>query len=273
MKGSSMTHDEQQLSDEVKDTIDRKLGDEWSDWAGDLAQYEKEIKEGKTIFLVFYFVSLFTLSLLFMLGYYLISPRLAQFNAPADAVVFWVIIAAFSAIYIYSLLLLLTIATGVNFIFASKKDGLHIEWIYPLVYKTASIFKISKDRIGHSLVKVNNALVYTTKKKFRAANLLVLLPRCLDKETRVKAVEITGKYGCKVFTATGGSSARQMLKKVMPDAIIGVACERDLVAGMTDTPRYIPIIAIPNKRPHGPCKDTVIDTDELEKAVRFLLKK
>jgi|ERR1035437_7339338 hypothetical protein len=268
-----MTNNGQQLSDVAKDAIDRKLGDEWSDWVGDLTQYEKEIKEGKTTFLLFYFVSLFMLSLVFMLGYYLISPRLAQFHALADAVVFWVIIGVFSVIYIYSLLLLLTVATGVNFIFYSKKDGLHIEWIYPLVYKAASIFKISKDRIGHSLVRVNNALVYTTKKKFQADNLIVLLPRCLDGETRTKAAEITGKYGCKVFTATGGSSARQMLKKVRPDAIIGVACERDLVAGMTDTPGYIPIIAIPNKRPHGPCKDTAIDTNELEKAVRFLLKK
>lgn len=268
-----MTNNEQQLSDEVKDTIDRKLGDEWSGWVGDLSEYEKEIKEGKTTFLLFYFVSLFALSAIFMFGYYLISPRLAQFHALADTVVFWAVIAGFGIIYIYSLFLLLTIATGINFIFASKKEGLHIEWMYPFIYKIASLFKISKDRIGNSLVKVNNALIYTTKKKFQASNLLVLLPRCLDKDTRIKLTGITEKYGCKVFTATGGSSARQMLKKVKPDAIIGVACERDLVAGMTDSPHYIPVIAIANKRPNGPCKDTIVDVEEFEKAVKFLSKK
>jgi hypothetical protein len=268
-----MPHNEHELSAEARDNIDRKLGDEWSEWVGDLSKYEKEIKEGKTTFLLFYFVSLFVTSLLFMTGYYLVSPRLAQLHPMADTVVFWSIIAVFTFLYIYSFLLLLTIATGANFIFASKKEGLHIEWIYPVVYKIASIFKISKDRIGHSLVKVNNSLIYTTKKQFKASNLLVLLPRCLDKETRTKVVGITEKYGCGVFTATGGSSARQMLKKVRPDAIIGVACERDLVAGMTDSPHHIPVLAIANKRPLGPCKDTVIDVEEFEKAVRFLLKK
>ena len=267
-----MAHEDKQLSDEVKDNIDRKLGDEWSEWVGDLSKYEKEIKEGKTIFLLFYFVSLFTVSLLSMLAYYLVAPRLAQFHPLADTIIFWAVIAGFSVIYAYSLLLFLTLATGMNFVFASKKTGLHIEWIYPAVYKIASLFKVSKDRIGHSLVKVNNALIYTTKKQFKAANLLVLLPRCLDKDTRTRVSQITEKYGCKVFTATGGSSARQMLKKVRPDAIIGVACERDLVAGMTDTPHYIPLIAIANKRPHGPCKDTVIDVEEFEKAVKFLSK-
>lgn len=268
-----MNHEEKQLSEETKDSIDRKLGDEWAEWVGDLSKYEREIKEGKTTFLLFYFVSLFVITLLFMFGYYLISPRLTQFHALADTVVFWGIIGVFGIIYIYSLLLLMTIATGINFIFVSKKEGLHIEWIYPVVYKIASFFKISKDRIGHSLVKVNNALIFTTKKKFQAKNLLVLLPRCLDKETRTKVTEITEKYGCKVFTATGGSSARQMLRKIKPDAVIGVACERDLIAGMTDSPHYLPILAITNKRPHGPCKDTVIDVEEFERAVKFLSKK
>ena len=101
----------------------------------------------------------------------------------------------------------------------------------------------------------------------------MLLPRCLDKESRTKVVEITEKYGCKAFTATGGSSARQMVKKVRPDAIIGVACERDLVAGMMDSPHYIPIIGITNKRPNGPCKDTFINEEEFEEAVKFLSHK
>ena len=267
-----MSNEEKQPSDTPKE-IERRLGDEWSEWVGDLSAYEKEIKEGKTIFLLFYFVSLFALSVMFMLGYYLVAPRLAQFHPLADAVVFWIIIAAFTALYAYSMLLLLTLATGANLIFASKKEGLHIEWIYPLVYKIASVFKVSKDRIGHSLVKVNNALIYTTKRKFQSKNLLVLLPRCLDRETREALTKITRDYGCTVFNATGGSSARQMVKKLRPDAIIGVACERDLVAGMADSPSRIPVIAIANKRPHGPCKDTQVNTAEFEEAVKFLLKK
>lgn len=252
---------------------DRKLGDEWADWVGDLSQYEKEIREGKRLFLMFYFAGLAALTGISMFLYYLMAPRLYEINPYVDNLVLWAVIIVFGAIYIWSLLLLLTIATNINFMFLRRKTGLHIEWIYPVVYKIAGMFNISKDRIGHSLLKVNNALIYATKRKFTASNLLVLLPRCLDAETRVKVTALTLKYGCSVFTATGGQSARNMVKKVRPDAIIGVACERDLVSGMADSPHYVPVIAITNKRPHGPCKDTVIDVVELERAIQFLLKK
>jgi hypothetical protein len=256
-----------------QDAIDRKLGDEWSEWAGDLSRYEKEIKEGAALFLIYYFASLFVIAALFTGIYYMISPRLYEINTALNAAVMWLIITASVLVFIWSLLLLLTLATGKNLVFAPKSEGLHVEWIYPFVYRIASIFGVSKDRVGHSLIKVNNALIFATKKRFVASNLLVLLPRCLDPETRAKASEITKKYGCHVFTATGGSSARQMVKKTRPDAIIGVACERDLVSGMSDSPGIIPIIAITNVRPHGPCKDTVIDVEEFERAIKFLVKK
>jgi hypothetical protein len=261
------------MQEQEKKVADRNLGDEWNDWVGDLTQYEKSIKEGKALFLVTYFAALAFLTVVSMFLYYLISPRLYAMNPYIDNVVLWLVIITFGAIYIWSILLLLTIATNINFLLVRKKSGLHIEWLYPMIYKIAGMFKISKDRVGHSLLKVNNALIYATKRQFKSNNLLVLLPRCLDRETREKVIALTQKYGCAVFTATGGQSARNMVKKIRPDAIIGVACERDLVSGMSDSPHVVPIIAITNQRPHGPCKDTYIDVDEFEKAVRFLLKK
>jgi len=268
-----MAADTTEKKDNEQDTIDRKLGDEWSEWAGDLSRYEKEIKEGASLFLICYFGGLFALAAALMGIYYMISPRLAGISPVLDVSVMWGIIAISGLVFIWSVLLLLTLATGRNLAFVPKSEGLHVEWIYPVVYSLASVFGVSKDRVGHSLIKVNNALIFATKKRFVASNLLVLLPRCLDPQTRTKAAEIIKKYGCHVFTATGGSSARQMVKKIRPDAIIGVACERDLVSGMADSPRMIPIIAITNVRPHGPCKDTVMDVEELERAIKFLAKK
>lgn len=268
-----MTADATEKKNEAQDTIDRKLGDEWSEWAGDLSKYEKEIKEGASLFISYYFGALFLLAAALLGIYYMISPRLSGISGLLDTTVMWGIIAASGMVFIWSVLLLLTLATGRNLVFAPKSEGLHVEWIYPAVYRLAAMLGVSKDRVGHSLIKVNNALIFATKKKFAASNLLVLLPRCLDPQTRTKAAGIIKKYGCHVFTATGGSSARQMVKKIRPDAIIGVACERDLVSGMADSPRMIPIIAITNVRPHGPCKDTVIDVEELERAIKFLAKK
>jgi hypothetical protein len=262
-----MTDGQKQFTDKPIHA-DRKLGDEWAEWVGDLSTYEKEIQEGKRLFLLFYFCGLTAVTAVTLFLYYLIAPRLYQAHPFIDNIVLWLVIIVFGAIYFWSLLLLLTISTNINFMFVRRKTGLHIEWIYPVVYKIAGMFNISKDRIGHSLLKVNNALIYATKRKFTASNLLVLLPRCLDADSRTKVTALTQRYGCTVFTATGGQSARNMLKKVKPDAIIGVACERDLVSGMADSPHYVPIIAITNKRPHGPCKDTVIDVEALEKAVK-----
>lgn len=266
--------EKQSLQETTKNpqVIDRRLGDEWAGWVGDLSGYEKEIKEGKELFLSFYFAALLFLTSAAMFAYYMIAPRLNQWNPIVDLLVMKILIVILAALYIWSFLLLVSVSFNFAVLPFARKNGLHIEWIYPVVYKIGAFFKISKDRIGHSLVEVNNALVYATRKKFKSQNLLVLLPRCLDKETRLKAAELTEKYKVTSFTATGGSSARQMIKKVKPDAIIGVACERDLIAGMSDTPGSITVVGIPNKRPFGPCKDTAIDTEALENTIKFLLK-
>lgn len=258
--------------EETKKIIDRNLGDEWAGWVGDLSEYEKEISEGKRLFLVVYFAALLFLTLCAGFAYYLVAPRLYELNPLLDQAVMWLVIAAAFGVYFWSLLLLLTLAFNANFLMLRRKTGLHIEWVYPVVYKIGGMFKISKDRLGHSLVKVNNALVYATRKKFKSEKLLVLLPRCLDRSTREAVMETAGRYGVTAFTATGGSSAREMVKKTAPDAIIGVACERDLVAGMADVPHNLTVIGIPNMRPEGPCKNTTIDLKYFEEAVRFLMK-
>jgi len=264
---------EKQEMDNQETKKDRLLGDEWQGWSGDLLEYEKDINEGKRLFLTFYFLTVFIIISFMFLIYYFISPRLKEINVIVNNTVLFLLIIFTTGLILFSLLLLLTIITNKNFLFFRKKTGLHLEWVYPVVYKLASFFKISKDRVGNSIIKVNNALVYVTKDKFASTNLLILLPRCFEKTVREKVLEITRKYNCQVFIATGGSSARQIVKKVNPDAIIGVACERDLISGMTDSNKNIPIIAIPNRRPNGPCKDTKIDIDDLERAIRFMLKK
>jgi len=250
---------------------DRNLGDEWAEWVGDLSEYEKELDEGKGLFLGFYFISLFVLTSVLMFIYYLIAPRLYQLSPLLDKFVLWAVIGGLTVIFVHALLLYLSLAFNKRLI-PLKEGLLDAEKYFSLAAWLASLIGLSKDKIGNSMVKVHNALVYADSQPVAAKNLLVLLPRCLDRETREKVTSMAQGYGATVFSATGGSSARQMIRKTKPDAIIGVACERDLVAGISDTPKKIRVIGIANKRPFGPCKDTTISADEFERAIKFLLK-
>ena len=58
------------------------------------------------------------------------------------------------------------------------------------------------------------------------------------------------------------------VRDVRPEAIVAVACERDLSSGLVDT-YPIPIIGIPNDRPFGPCLNTQVDLDKVREAIQF----
>jgi hypothetical protein len=48
-----------------------------------------------------------------------------------------------------------------------------------------------------------------------------------------------------------------------------VACERELLEGLREI-GGVPVICITNRRPEGPCKNTEVDLEEFEAAVRRL---
>ncbi len=76
-----------------------------------------------------------------------------------------------------------------------------------------------------------------------------------------------------VFTVGGGGAARKIILKERPSSVIGVACERDLISGIQDVSPKITTIGITNKRPEGPCLNTIIDLDDIRKAIQTLTGK
>jgi len=52
--------------------------------------------------------------------------------------------------------------------------------------------------------------------------------------------------------------------------IVAVACERDLTSGIQDT-YPIPVFGIFNRRPFGPCYDTDVDLELVEKGITTFL--
>jgi hypothetical protein len=82
-------------------------------------------------------------------------------------------------------------------------------------------------------------------------------------------MKLKDKYGFRIFMATGGTLARKIVKDTKPELILAVACERELVSGIKEVKR-IPVIAIPNLRPNGPCKDTMVNLKQVEESLILL---
>ncbi len=255
-------------TDKSRKLEDRVLGDEWLDWQPG-SEYEGIIDAPRSLFIIFSFVFLLILLLGMFLFWYLATPRLEEFGKGivrlvsiglslfAVCVSLWYILQALSSIF------------KVRLIPASVVKRFPLRMFFSGAVRLAKVFGISRDVIGNSFVKFHNDLMYATRTGKDAKRFLLLLPRCLSAETRKKINELCNKYQCKAFTAFGGDEARKIIREERPTAVIGVACERDLISGIQDTAPKIPVLGLPNKRPQGPCKNTFVDIEELEEIIKF----
>ncbi len=164
--------------------------------------------------------------------------------------------------------------------------GVFFKLGYPLMLIFGWIFRIKKDRMQRIVIDINNSLV----RRFRgipAKRLLLLLPHCLQRsECRIKIThnvyncegcgkceikdftQIAKDLGLDLFIATGGTLARRIVVDANPEAIVAVACERDLSGGIVDT-YPLPILGIINERPFGPCFNTRVNIDKVNDALTF----
>ena len=205
----------------------------------------------------------------------------------------WIFGAILAAVVFYSvggvITLLLTVTKKKNFFFDKRLRAVVIKLIFPLLVAVGKLVGISADEVRRSFIAVNNELVMAEAKKVKPEKLLILLPHCLQNhECGVRIIwdikrckrcgkckikyllELAEKYNVPIAVATGGTLARKVVKEVKPDAIVAVACERDLSSGIQDV-YPIPVFGILNKRPNGPCFDTDVDLDMVEKGIKLFL--
>ena len=62
-----------------------------------------------------------------------------------------------------------------------------------------------------------------------------------------------------------------MLKTLRPQAVLAIACERDLTSGIQDV-FPLPVIGILNQRPFGPCCNTKVDIERVEKLLQDMVE-
>lgn len=164
-----------------------------------------------------------------------------------------------------------------------------VSFLYPVLIILGNTLNVPKNEIRKVYIKLNNNYIYSNRYKIKPEDILILIPHCIQKsECKLKIttnvrnckscglcnvkdlIDLQDKYNVHVFIATGGTLARKKIKETRPKAVVAVACERDLTAGVQDI-RQVPVLGVFNKRPNGPCVDTKIDANEVENAIKFFI--
>ncbi len=169
---------------------------------------------------------------------------------------------------------------------ALTKLGLRI--LMPVAVLFTKSNSKEKKSIRYIYIELNNIVVESYNKKYDARDIMILLPHCLqNSQCGLKVtsdpelcrqcgkckIGVLLKYakdnGLNLFVATGGTVARNIVKKTKPGIIISVACERDLMSGISDI-KGIPVIGIINKQPNGPCINTDVEVEGIINKIKQL---
>ncbi|ASS74735.1 hypothetical protein CIG75_06945 [Tumebacillus algifaecis] len=253
--------------------VPRKLGDTWDGWSGQVEENNGNLETTPWVFLGFTSITLTLLNSGAWLMLFLVQPRLMELPEWVMRTIIMGLVGVLGALDLVFLLVGATVLTGKNFVPFFKGRHVALSNIIPWTVKISSVFGISKDRMSNSILQVGNRLTAVNQENIERDELLILLPRCLDKETRDDIKAVTAKYDVDFHICAGGQMARQLLTEKRPKGVIAVACERDLMAGVQDVGAAVPVIAIANKRPEGPCRNTNINLTEMENAIRMYLGK
>jgi len=234
-----------------------------------------------TIMLILTLIGL--LSIFFMINKNTIIIRFS-FIILTTIIMIFILIILWSGFVVYKI-----INNGKISIVNYKILGKIIGLLYPLLITTAKLFKKDIDSIRRIYADINNFLVKSKAIRIKNRDLLILLPHCLqDSDCKIKItsdinnckmcgkcniksiIELANKYDVKVIVATGGTLAREWIKRLKPRGIIAVACERDLSSGINDV-KVIPVLGVVNERPNGPCFNTKVNLENLEDAIKFFI--
>lgn len=212
--------------------------------------------------------------------------------------VFYFLIILLAAILLMSLILLFTYsfffvflaAVSLYLLLAVVRKGLF--FVYPIVEFFAKLLGINLDSVKRIVIDYSNhkmAKMLVNRNIKNASQILIVLPHCIQNTTclhkvtwdKIENCKLCGKccipkflelkktYGVDVAIVSGGTAAREIIKQKRPLAVIAVACENDLVSGLRDV-HGIPVFAVLNQRPAGPCRDTTVDVEAVRDYIQRL---
>ncbi|MBQ9479367.1 MAG: DUF116 domain-containing protein [Selenomonadaceae bacterium] len=165
-----------------------------------------------------------------------------------------------------------------------------IRLLFPMSVRIGKLFGISRRQLEGSFIAVSNLIFLKCGIKVKADRLLVLVPHCLQLATCPHKItrdpnnckrcggcnigdlmKLSDELGFHFLVATGGTLARQFVKKTRPKAVLAIACERDLMSGIQDV-YPLPAVGVLNIRPNGPCYNTRVDMNDVRRMLEKIIE-
>jgi uncharacterized protein len=247
--------------------VDRRLGHEWDEWDGKPLPNRGDYDSSPALFFLWSALALLAGMALVALALYLFGPRLGELHSAIPTLLRTALAIAAVILWIWWGMLLVSYASGRALLPERLAERGPFLRLMRLTSRVAARFGW-RDWVENASVKVYNRLALRRGRKVATGELLLLIPRCLSKETLDGVLGIAGRYHVPVFVATRGQLARRVIRERRPRAVVAVACERDMVSGLHDVAGKIPVLGLTMTLPSGPCKDALLDLRQLEEWVR-----
>ncbi|MEE8326605.1 MAG: DUF116 domain-containing protein [candidate division NC10 bacterium] len=247
------------------------------------------IKPRKRLFLGLLLALEIIIALGLFMAWFIPSQGYASYGRNLSVFMAWVVGAIVLTFTLGIIFLVIIILRGKEVRGARGLRGILIRYLLPVIIPIGKLFGIPKDDIRRSFIEINNELVRSSSFKAPPKRVLVLMPHCvqlIDCPYRITVnvnncrqcgkcdfsdlTAIADKLGVEITVATGGSLARRVVVESNPELIVGIACERDLSAGIVDT-YPIPVIGVLLDRPEGPCINTRVSVDRVAEALQNFL--
>ncbi|MDX2193950.1 MAG: DUF116 domain-containing protein [Gemmatimonadales bacterium] len=247
--------------------VDRRLGHEWDEWDGKPLPNNGNYDAPPSLFFGWSSMAL-SGAIVALLGIVAVAePHLGVIHPRAAEFAWGTIGVLASVLWLWWGFLLASYAFKTPLLPEPLLErGAYLK-LMRLTSRMAERFGV-RDRVENAAVKVYNALAWRRARKVHNGEMLLLVPRCLSRETLDGVLGVAGKYGVPVFVATRGQLARRVIRERRPRAVVAVACERDMVSGLHDVAGKVPVLGLTMTLPNGPCKDALLDLRQLEDWVK-----
>ena len=247
--------------------VDRRLGHEWDEWDGRPLPNQGNYDSSPTLFFLWSALAIVLALGAVAAGLFLFAPRLAGLASWLPRSLWTALLLLALVLAVWWGVLLLSYSSGRALLPERLAERGPFLRLMRLTSRVAGRFG-RRDWVENASVKVYNTLALLRGRKVGKGELLLLIPRCLSKDTLDGVLGIAGKYGVPVFVATRGQLARRVIRERRPRAVVAVACERDMVSGLHDVAGKIPVLGLTMTLPSGPCKDAVLNLGKLEEWVQ-----